>query len=126
MLFFDIKSYQDLHVWNLAMQMADELYHLTSRFPAEERDGLVGRSRRASVDLVTHIAEGFTRGDADGFLEHVARARGALASVETQMLLAKQLSFAPEPDFQLIFRRVGEVSLLLRGLQKALERQRSH
>src|SRR6185503_10112208 len=93
MQFLDIKSYQDLRVWNLGMQLADELYHLTARFPTEERSSLIPGSRRAAVELVTHIAEGFTRGETGGFLEHIARARGALASLETQMLLAKQLSF---------------------------------
>ena len=57
----EIKSYRDLEVWRLGIELALDCYALTSRFPAHERFGLTSQARRASVSVPSNVAEGHNR-----------------------------------------------------------------
>jgi four helix bundle protein len=58
------QSFQDLLVWQRAMEMAVGVYALTQGFPKEEIYGLTSQLRRASVSVASNIAEG--RGNFSG------------------------------------------------------------
>jgi four helix bundle protein len=47
----EIKSYRDLEVWRLGIELAMDCYALTKRFPADERFGLISQTRRAAVSI---------------------------------------------------------------------------
>ena len=59
-------SFQDLVVWQRAVQLSVAIYKLTASFPAAEQFGLTNQLRRASVSVASNIAEGYgksTRGE---------------------------------------------------------------
>jgi len=56
-----IQSYRDLDVFNLAYTLAMEVFHLSTRFPVEERYALVDQIRRSSRSVCGNIVEGFAR-----------------------------------------------------------------
>jgi four helix bundle protein len=124
--FIDIKDYRELRVWNLAASLAAELHEANCRLPEREREGLVSEARRAAVEVATAIAKGFTIGSTEAFLEHIALARGELAEVETKLLLARRFDMLGETAHNRLSVRIAEVGLLLRGLQKALQREWAH
>jgi len=53
-----IRSYKDLEVWQSAMDLIEECYKLTAKFPRDEVFGLTTQIRRASVSIAANIAEG--------------------------------------------------------------------
>ncbi len=57
-----IRSYKDLEVWPLSMDLVGGCYKLTRDFPREEMYGLTSRMRRPSVSIAANIAEGYGRG----------------------------------------------------------------
>ena len=90
----EIKDFKDLLVWRKAIALAKEIYHLSRRFPAEERYGLTAQVRRAAVSVSSNIAEGHARQGSE-FGHFLSIARGSLAEVESQLLLAVELEFLP-------------------------------
>jgi hypothetical protein len=46
-----IQSHRDLKVWQLGMDITEQVYDLTKAFPDCERFGLVSQMRRAAVRL---------------------------------------------------------------------------
>jgi hypothetical protein len=54
-----IESYKDLIVWQKRIELVNEIYVLTKRFPKEEMFGLSNQMRRASVSIPANIAEGW-------------------------------------------------------------------
>jgi four helix bundle protein len=56
-----IQTYKELDVWQVAVDLVEQIYLLTRRFPAAERFGLVAQMRRAAVSVPANIAEGYGR-----------------------------------------------------------------
>jgi four helix bundle protein len=52
------KSFRDLKVWNLSMDLTVLVYALTTDFPKHEIYGLSSQMRRAAVSIASNLAEG--------------------------------------------------------------------
>jgi four helix bundle protein len=104
------------------MDMVQEVYRLSGAFPAAERFALTQQIRRAAVSVPSNIAEGHASRSKRDYLRLAGLALGSLAEVETQLLLAQRLGFAPEPRFASAFAIVDVTGRLLRGLIQSLER----
>ncbi len=78
------------------MELATTVYGMTKTFPAEELFGLTSQLRRASVSIVSNIAEGRGRGSDGEFRQFLNIAQGSTHEVQTQILLAKRLKIGDE------------------------------
>ena len=67
------------------MALANFVYNLSSRFPVDERYGLISQIRRAAVSVPSNIAEGQARHTTKEFLQFLLHAQGSLAEMETQL-----------------------------------------
>ncbi len=119
-----IRSYRDLEVWQRAMDLAVECSRAAKVFPLDERYGLGAQVKRSAVSVPSNIAEGRGRLGPGGFLNHLSIARGSLFEVETQLLLAKRLSYLDDQAAQDLLKRTTQVNCLLAGLIRALKAKR--
>jgi four helix bundle protein len=115
-----VKSFQDLVVWQKAMDFVVEVYKLTRRFPREATYGLTNQLRRAAVSVPSNIAEGQGRGVGQAFCHHVRIAQGSLQEVETQLLIAGRLKYVTEDERAPVLDHIAEIGRLNRGLLKSL------
>lgn len=115
------KNYRDLRVWQFSLALAKQIYSLTSRFPAQERFGLVSQMRRSAVSIPSNIAEGHARLGAREFLHFISIAMGSVAELETHVYLCQELGFLSSGDIDGILKETEAISKMLRGLQKSLE-----
>jgi len=56
-----IKRLEDLEIWNQSIDLVEQIYTITKKFPKEELYGLSGQLRRAAISIPSNIAEGFAR-----------------------------------------------------------------
>ncbi len=56
-----IRSFEDLIVWQKAIEFVKQLYLVTNQGDLKRDFGLRDQMRRASVSIPTNIAEGFER-----------------------------------------------------------------
>jgi four helix bundle protein len=89
-----VKSFRDLDVWHLGVELAETVYRFTARFPKAELFCLTAQMRRAAVSIPSNIAEGRARDSTHEFLHFLAISRGSLAELETQIELAIRLDYA--------------------------------
>jgi len=54
----DTQNFRSLKVWQLGMQLVEEVYRLSQQFPKQETYGLGSQIRRAAVSVPANIAEG--------------------------------------------------------------------
>lgn len=87
------QNYKDLVVWQKGIQLAKRIYAVTRGFPSEERFGLTSQMRRAAVSIPSNIAEGQARHTTQEFIQFVSHAEGSAAELDTQIILAVELSF---------------------------------
>jgi four helix bundle protein len=90
------QSFQDLVVWQRAMEMTVSVYRVTKSFPREEIYGLTSQLRRAAVSVASNIAEGRGRITQGEFRQFLGLAQGSSFEVQTQILVAKQLEMGQE------------------------------
>jgi four helix bundle protein len=114
------QSYRDLIAWQKAMDFVMDVYRTSKTFPRDELCGLSSQLRRAAVGIPTNIAEGQARFSANEFHYFLARARGSLVEVETQLMIAQKLTyFSPEHGKDLLDKSV-ELGKVLNGLIGAI------
>jgi four helix bundle protein len=115
-----ISGYRDLSVWQLGMQIAEQVYETTQDFPKAELYGLTSQLRRAAVSVPANIAEGHAKGFTKDYLRHLAFAVGSLAEVETFVELSVRLGFLRCELADQMNDLIGEERRMLRGLQRSL------
>ena len=100
------------------MQLAKLVYELTNRFLSHELYGLCSQMRRCSVSVPSNIAEGSGRQSKKEFQQFLSVALGSATELETQLLLARDLSYVDETAVQSILGLVDEVQKMLYRLVK--------
>jgi four helix bundle protein len=115
-----IESHRDLLVWQKGMDLVEAVYALADGFPREERFGLVQQMTRASVAVPANLAEGHARGTRRDYGHFVSIARGSLMEVETYVMIAQRLGFAPEPRVHAVLERITELGKMLTALRRRL------
>ncbi len=113
--------FNQLRIWVHALQLAKRIYFLTKKFPSDERYELSQQMRRAAVSIASNIAEGSKRNSDRDFAQFIAIARGSLAELETQLLLAKEIGYL---DAGVTDTFVIEMSTLSKMLRVFAERLR--
>ena len=119
----DVQSFRDLAVWQLGMQLAEDVYRMTAKFPAEEKFGLTSQLRRATASIPANIAEGHARSSTKDFLRHLSIAVGSLAEVTTFIELAERLSLIDRQIANKLLDSLQQERRMLRGLQTSLRRR---
>ena len=113
------RGYQDLIVWQKAMDLVELVYRESASLPTEERFGLTSQIRRAAVSVPSNVAEGNSRSSDRDFARFLEIALGSLAELETQVLLAVRLYLLNRERCTPILTLAAEVGRLLTGLHRS-------
>jgi len=112
------RDYKDLIVWQKAMDLVVVIYQTTRSFPKEETYGLTSQMRRSAVSVPSNIAEGQGRPTRSYFCVFLGHAKGSLAELETQAMIAQRLGYLPTHGS--LLPQIVEVARLLNGLINSL------
>jgi four helix bundle protein len=115
-----IRNYRDLVAWQRAMDLAEQVYAATKRFPTEERYVLTAQIRKSAVSVPSNIAEGHGIRSDGAFGRHLSIARGSLCELETQLLLSARLGYIDGADSERLAELASEVGKLVAGLSHAV------
>lgn len=114
-------DFKNLKVWQRARRFAGLVYQVTDGFPPKEQYGLTAQTRRASVSIMSNLAEGSGRGSDRELLRFVRIALGSAREVESHLILAQDLRFAKPERLSSLRKEVQEIRSMLAGLAKRLE-----
>lgn len=109
-------NYHDLRVWQKAHALTLAIYRATSKFPQHELFGIVSQTRRACASIPSNIAEGSTRMSPADFARFLGIALGSASEVEYDLLLARDLGYLTNDDYETLLGPTEEVKRMLRGL----------
>ena len=116
-----INRFEDLMSWQKAREL-NRLVYRVSRNGNFARDlGLCGQIRRASVSVMSNIAEGFERGGDKEFIQFLSLAKGSCGEVRCQLYAALDESYINEAEFRELYERSSEVGRLISGMMTYLK-----
>ena len=113
-----IKSFTDLQVWQEAHKLVLMIYQITKKFPKEELFSLVNQIRRAAVSITSNIAEGFSRQSFKEKIQFYYITRGSLTELQNQFLIARDLGYLSQEEFNNIAKQTVSVHKLLNAFIK--------
>ena len=88
-----IRTFRDLLIWQKSIKLVTQIYEVTKIFPKEEAFGLTSQMRRCAVSIPSNIAEGHGRNSTRDYLRFLQIATGSLYELQTQLVIANNLSF---------------------------------
>jgi four helix bundle protein len=84
---------------------------------------MTSQMQRAAVSVPANIAEGYGRAHRGEYLQYLSIARGSLCELETYLVLAHRLKFAPVDDLRSVWSIAQEVGRMLFNLRRPLEQE---
>ena len=117
------KRLEDLEVWQIARDLTREIYRLT-RTDLFRRDyGLSNQIQRASVSVMSNIAEGFESETQAIFISYLNRAKASAGEIRCQLYIANDLGYITKDQFQKAFQVTESCSRQLYGFIHYLRSQ---
>ena len=113
-----IQYFTDLDAWKEAHILVLIIYKITKGFPREEIFGLTSQMRRCVVSITSNIAEGFSRQSYKEKMQFYSIALGSTTELQNQLLIAKDVRYISEKDFNEIFNQSIKVHKIINGLIK--------
>ncbi len=115
------RHYRDLVAWQRSHALTLAIYKQTQRFPAEERFGLTNQVRRASYSVPSNIAEGSGRETNKDYLRFLVIALSSLKETEYFLLLARDVGYLAEDQYNELTETVNGTFGALQGLIRAVK-----
>jgi len=116
-----MKNFKKLKVWQKGIELVVDIYNKSQTFPKEEIYGLTSQIRRSSVSIPSNIAEGSGRNSDKEFNRFLDISLGSSFELETQLIIAHDLKFLSDSDFETLNDNTIEVQRMISGLQKSLK-----
>ena len=114
--------FEDIAAWQRARELTKEIYNLTSKTDFSRDFGLKDQIRRASVSIMSNIAEGFERSGTGEFAHFLATAKGSAGEVRSQLYVALDQKYILPAVFAQLSSSVAEISKMIAGLMDYLKR----
>ena len=116
-----MRDFRKLKVWEKSHDLALNVYRLLRTFPFEERFCLSDQMRRAAISVSSNIAEGCGRHGERELSRFIKIASGSISELEYQMLLARDLEYIGDKDYEMNGEQLNEVKRMLNSFIRKLE-----
>ncbi len=116
------KSFEELNVYQKARNLTNEIYSSTRKASFSKDYGLADQIRRASVSVMSNIAEGFERGTRPEFIRFLFISKGSCGEVRSQLEIAKDQGYLSEADHVRLREIAKTVSGMISNLIASLKR----
>lgn len=106
------RQFKTLKIWERGHQLTLSIYKITSNFPQLEIYAIVSQLRRAVSSIPANIAEGCVKSNLV-FLNHLSIAQGSLEEVKYFVLLARDLDYISQSEFEELSEKCEELGKMI-------------
>jgi four helix bundle protein len=111
-----IKNFEDLEIWKDARALTRGIYQLTSSPKFSKDFALRDQIRRASVSIMSNIAEGFERGGNQEFIQFLYVAKGSCGEVRSQLYAAMDQNYLDQKVVGDLLTSLKRLSIMIKHL----------
>ena len=112
--------FEGLKVWNLAVDLSNEIDLVAKKFPVEERFSLASQIKRAADSVVLNIAEGSTGQSKPEFKRFLTIAIRSAIEVVACLFLAEKRNYIPESTFTQLYNSYESLCKMITKLRDSL------
>ena len=116
-----IEKFEDIQAWQKARELVRDIYQTTNEGDFARDYSLKDQIRRASVSIMSNVAEGYARQTGREFIQFLYIALGLAAEVQSQLYIARDLRYLSQEEFDKIYGLAGETAKLITGFIKYLK-----
>ncbi len=114
------QKFEDIEAWRKSRELTQEIYRVSKQGSFSKDFGLRDQLRRASISIMSNIAEGFERSGTGEFIQFLAIAKGSAGEVKSQLYAAIDQEYFDKKTFDRLFLLTAEVSKMIGGLMNYL------
>jgi len=114
-------KFENLKVWQRAIDLTVEIHALTRKFPKEELYILTSQIKRAADSIALNIAEGSTGQTNAEFRQFIVYAIRSAIEVISCLYIGKKRNIINDLDFEKLYNEIQEIIKMLHGLKRSLE-----
>jgi four helix bundle protein len=111
-----MSHFEELKVWQKAVELAVKVYEITKKVPFNKDFGLRDQMRRASVSISSNISEGDQLESDKSSIRHFRIAKGSSAELYTQSIIASKIGYLETADFKFLQNECQEILAMLTSL----------
>jgi len=116
-----ITRFEDIEAWKTARELTRMVYAFTEQGKFAKDFGLKNQIQRASVSVMSNIAEGFESRTQPQFLEYLGRAKASAGEARCQLYVAIDLSYINQEEFTQVFDLADKASRQIARFMNYLE-----
>jgi four helix bundle protein len=114
------RSFEEIEAWKRARSLTNQIYQASGKDRFAKDFGLKDQIRRASVSVLSNIAEGFQRGGNKEFIQFLSIAKGSIGEVKSQLYVALDQGYIDEDTRRDLSSESDEIQRMISGLIKYL------
>ena len=114
------QRFEDIEAWQKAQELTKAIYALSNDGQFARDFGLRDQIRRASVSIMSNIAEGFGRGGNKEFMQFLSTAKGSASEVQAQLYVALDANHISNEQFQSLYALAHFTGNMIGGLIRYL------
>jgi four helix bundle protein len=115
-----ITQFEDIEAWRKARELTRSIYDITANGSFARDFGLRDQIRRASVSIMSNIAEGFERDGTTEFRQFLSIAKGSVGEVKAQLYVALDAGLIDQQQFGELYKLTHETGRLIGGFMRYL------
>jgi four helix bundle protein len=109
-------KFKDLQIWQRGRIVTKRIYEITKDFPKEEQFGITSQMRRASISIISNVAEGCGRKSNPYLKSFLSYSLGSATELECQCIIANDLGFLSNDDFNELNKELVEIQKMIVAL----------
>lgn len=102
-----------------------EIYNISKSGEFSRDFGLAGQIQRASVSIMSNIAEGYERNNPGDYHRFLQFAKASCGEVRSQLYVALDIGYISKEDFSKLRDKAVEISRIIAGIMKTVNKQRN-
>lgn len=116
-----VKYFEDLSVWKFSRELTNRIYKITAEGEFSKDFGLRDQIRRASVSIMSNIAEGFERGGNQELIQFLSIAKGSCGEVRAQLYVAMDQGYIETKECEQLIDDFKKLSIMINNFIEYLK-----
>jgi len=116
-------SFEDMPIWQKAMDLAVKIFNLTETLPRKEDYGLTSQIRDSGLSVSGNLAEGFGRKHTKDKLNFYYNSRGSLAETQSHLIYGRKVGYFTKADFESCLALITEIWKELNSIISSLSKK---